>query len=241
MELNKIYNEDCIKTMEERIDPNSVDLVLTSPPYGTCKVKGSMKKHSKRYEEYDDMAKSNEEYIDWTIEIFKGFDKILKPTGIVLYNISYGSENSDLMWLLIAELIKRTNFKVADCIIWKKKSALPNNTSTNTLTRICEFVFVFCRKSEYSTFHTNKELVSTRANGQHYYSNIFNYIEAANNDETLDFHKATYSTELCRKLLVIYGVGGGGGYFVRPIHGNWNKRDSRSKRRNELYWFRDLS
>ena len=34
LELNKIYNEDCIETMK-RIPDNSIDLMLTDPPYNT--------------------------------------------------------------------------------------------------------------------------------------------------------------------------------------------------------------
>ena len=34
IELNKIYNEDCLKGAE-RIPSGSVDLILTDPPYGT--------------------------------------------------------------------------------------------------------------------------------------------------------------------------------------------------------------
>lgn len=36
MELNKIYNEDCLEGMK-RIPSGSVDLILTDPPYGTVK------------------------------------------------------------------------------------------------------------------------------------------------------------------------------------------------------------
>lgn len=32
MEINKIYNEDCLKTLA-RMEDNSVDLIITSPPY----------------------------------------------------------------------------------------------------------------------------------------------------------------------------------------------------------------
>ena len=35
IELNKIYNEDCIEGMK-RIPDNSVDCILTDPPYGTA-------------------------------------------------------------------------------------------------------------------------------------------------------------------------------------------------------------
>ena len=36
------------------------------------------------------------------------------------------------------------------------------------------------------------------------YENIQNYIEAKNNDESCPYNKATYSSDLCIKLLNIY-------------------------------------
>ena len=207
MELDKIYNEDCLKTMESLCD---IDCVLTSPPYNTSR-KGAtdLSTHQCRYEAYDDTM-TDEEYIDWTIKLFNGFDKILKPNGSVLYNMSYSSENTWLLWNLIADIQRKTNFTVADCIIWKKKSALPNNVSKNKLTRICEFVFVFCRKNEFSTFNCYKDVTSIREKtGQTMYENVFNFIEAPNNDENCPIHKAAYSTLLCRKLLSLYSSIGG--------------------------------
>ena len=38
IELNRIYNEDCLEGMK-RIPDGSVDLVLTDPPYGTTACK----------------------------------------------------------------------------------------------------------------------------------------------------------------------------------------------------------
>jgi DNA modification methylase len=110
------------------------------------------------------------------------------------------------MWLTIAEIIKQTDFIPADRIIWKKKSALPNNTSSNKLTRIVEDIFVFCRKSEIKTFNSNKKVTSVRVDRptQKYYENVFNFIEAKNNDGSCNLNKATYSSELCEKLLGIY-------------------------------------
>jgi DNA modification methylase len=93
---------------------------------------------------------------------------------------------------------------VADKLTWKKKSALPNNVSHNKLTRICEEVFVFCRKDEYKTFYANKEVSSIGKNGQTFYKPIYNFIEAANNDGSCKLNKARYSSELCVKLLNIY-------------------------------------
>ena len=131
--------------------------------------------------------------------------------------MSYGSDNTlntesvGLMWLVVAEIIKRSNFIVADRIIWKKKSALPNNTSSNKLTRIVEDIFVICRKSEIKTFMANKKVTSIRKDrpSQKYYENVFNFIEAPNNDGPCSLNKATYSSELCNKLIDIYVKPGG--------------------------------
>lgn len=201
MELNKIYNEDCLVTMQKIHD---VDCILTSPPYNTQGHHGSdMSKHQQLYEDYLDNM-TEEEYSKWTCELFSSFDKILNKDGCVLWNISYSSKQPWTLWNLIAGIQSKTNFIVADCIVWKKQSALPNNVSSNKLTRICEFIFVFCRKSELSSFNCYKGITSTRETGQKMYENVFNFIEAPNNDENCPIHKATYSSLLCRKLLLLY-------------------------------------
>lgn len=202
MELDKIYNEDCMKTMERLHD---IDCVLTSPPYNTSRKGSSLDAADVniRYDEFDD-CRPNDEYISWTNDIFNAFDKVLKPNGCILYNLSYSSENIALMWLTVASIMQNTPFTVADCIIWKKKSAAPNSESVNKLTRICEYVFVFSRKSELSTFCCYKEKGIVRPNGQQHYKNYFNFIEAPNNDENCPIHKATFSSVLCRKLLNLY-------------------------------------
>lgn len=206
MYINAIYNQDCLEGMKS-MGGGCIDLVLTSPPYNTARNHGDIKNHEMRYDVYQEQ-RSNQEYIDWTISLFNEFNRLLKQNGCVLYNISYGNENSELMWLVVAEIIKQTNFTIADTIVWKKFSALPNNVSANKLTRICEFVFVFCRKDEYNTFTTNKQLVNKSTKGQAIYENIYNLIEAKNNDETQNLNKATFSTDLVKKLLKIYGKEG---------------------------------
>lgn len=208
---NRIYNEDCFLTMK-RLNCK-VNAVITSPPYNTGgrikywsnKIVNGVRVYSqdKRYDKYLD-NKSSDEYINWTVELFEAYNTVLEKDGCVLYNISYGNESVETMWLLIAEIIKRTEFTVADCISWKKTTALPNTTSKNKLTRICEFVFVFVRKTEYLTFNTNKKVTTTSNKGQDFYDVFYNYIEASNNDGSNDLNKATYSTELVRKLLLLY-------------------------------------
>jgi site-specific DNA-methyltransferase (adenine-specific) len=180
-----------------------VDIVITSPPYNTSRV-GATDKYSSRYDLFQDF-KTDQEYIDWTCDVFNGYDKILKPNGCVLYNMSYSSEKTHLIWLVIADIIRRTNFITADCIVWKKSNAIPNNVSKNKLTRIVEYIFVFSRKSEFKTFDANKKITGRiERTNQANYENIYNFIEARNNDGSNSLNKATFSTELITKLMDIY-------------------------------------
>ena len=68
MEINKIYNEDCLEGMK-RIPDNSVDLILSDLPYGT--VKGAT--HYGNKTDWDEVVN--------TVELFNQFKRILKTRG----------------------------------------------------------------------------------------------------------------------------------------------------------------
>lgn len=200
------YNENCFDTLKKMQSKNyKVNVILTSPPYNTARCVNTERSReilNQRYDvHFDNMT--DEEYRNWTSDLFTEFDKVLAENGVILYNISYGSENPNAMWEAV-EAIRHTNFMIADTIIWKKSSALPNNTSSNKLTRITEFVFVICRKSEYKTFQANKKVKSESERGQKYYENVFNFVEAPNNDGPCKLNKATYSSDLVLFLLNLY-------------------------------------
>lgn len=213
--MSKIYYEccDCFKFMNRMIDKDfKVDIILTSPPYNTGRPSNSERSrenHEGRYDIHIDNMTAKE-YRAWWIDLFNKFDKILSKNGVVLWQVSYGNdatvntESIGLLWGGLSDVIDNTNFTIADRIVWKKASALPNNVSHNKLTRITEDIYVFCRKNEFKTFNANKTVSSVRKTGQKMYNNVFNFIEAKNNDGSCKLNKATYSSELCEKLLTIY-------------------------------------
>lgn len=213
MNINTIYNEDCFDTMKQMPD-NFVDLILTSPFYNTNKHAGNIgvlkDKHydmknlpSYMYDMHVDNM-TNEEYNEFTKNLFIVFDRVLKSNGCILYNLSYGAENTTGMFEAVNAIITETPFTIADVICWKKLNAMPNNVSPNRLTRVWEFVFVFCRNSEEHTFHMNKRMRGRRATGQANYENIPNFIVAENNDGICPYNRATYSEDLCKQLLQMY-------------------------------------
>lgn len=193
-----------------RFKEGDVSIILTSPPYNNSKhtyTELSRSRHESRYDVYIDTG-SHKDYIKWTEKLFNEFDRILCKNGVVLYNINYGTgydNTCDNLIDIIHTIITKTDFMVADIIGWKKPSALPNNTSSNKCTRIFELVFVLCRKSENKTFISNKGVKSTNEKtGQNFYENMFNFIEAPNNDGSCKLNKATFSSDLVVKLLEMY-------------------------------------
>jgi DNA modification methylase len=193
--------------MNTHINLKSIDVILTSPPYNTSRASSKSDPYSFRYDSYNDSL-CDEEYIDFICKCFDGYDRVLKTNGCVLFNVSYSSENTTLVWNLISDIQRNTNFSIADCIVWKKKCAIPNNVIQNKLTRICEFIFVLARDNEIGSFSMNKQIDSVSKKGQNIYKNVFNFIDAANNDGVCNLNKATFSTELVRKLLLMYAKKG---------------------------------
>ena len=199
-ELSELYNGDCVAIMQELVDRRiTFDKVITSPPYNIIRPSSD----DRGYDLYKD-GMTNGEYSDWIVKIFNLYDNLLNKNGCIMWNMSYGSENTTCMNLTIADILRKTNFTLADIIVWKKNCATPNNVSPNKMTRICEFVYVFCRKEEFNTFTSNKKVVSQSTTGQDIYENVFNFINAANNDESTDLNKATFSTDFVNELIDRY-------------------------------------
>ena len=203
IKLNTIYNEDCFDTMK-RMENESVNLILTSPPYNMTKRKGGYA-DTGRYDVYNDW-KTEEEYIDFTEKLFNEFSRVVTKDGVVLYNFGYSIENPALPYKLVANIVEHTDWRLVDTICWKKKSGLPFPANRCRLSRTWEFIFVFAKQISMDDFYIDKGVASvSEKTGQKYYNVFYNFIEARNNDEkTSKLNQATFSSELITKLLNLY-------------------------------------
>lgn len=212
--INKIYNMDCLDCMAYMCKNNiKADIVLTSPPYNASRgvnTELALATGQRKYDLYTD-SKTRAEYGAWLSEVFNSLDSCLAENGVILLNISYDNDtHSDCPGLdglihTLSDISNSTPFIFVDKIIWKKERSLPNNTSPNKLTRITEDVYVLSRKSEVSNYRVNKPKAGfSKRTGQAYYKSVLNYIEAKNNDGKNDLNNATYSIELCEKLLSLF-------------------------------------
>lgn len=101
--INTVVQGDCLEGMK-MIPDNSVDLVVTSPPYNL--VSGHHT-GNKKTQAYDDNLPENE-YQNWQIKILNECKRVLKSNGSILYNhknrIKNGVQFSPYEWLFKTEL-----------------------------------------------------------------------------------------------------------------------------------------
>ena len=126
MEIDRIYNEDCLETMA-RIPDNSIDLIVTSPPYNKGFYANKNAKQSKvwntlngrkiAYDSFsDDMFP--EDYEEWQKAVISECIRILKPSGSLFYN------HKDIIYKgLIVPPKWVYDFKVRQQIIWDRQSS----------------------------------------------------------------------------------------------------------------------
>jgi len=127
MELNTIYNEDCLQTMSQMPD-EFVDLVVTSPPY-------------------DNLRTYNGYCFDFEA-VAKELHRVLKPNGVIVWVVGdatvKGSESGTSFRQALHFM--DVGFKLHDTMIYEKNSlAYPASRTSNRYTQIFEFMFVLAK------------------------------------------------------------------------------------------------
>lgn len=145
-ELNKTYLGDCMKLAKELPD-NSVDLIVTSPPYADTVSYG---------DNVD--VKGPEHYVDWFLPLFHEAKRFLKDTGSFILNINDKANNGErsiYVYELVTRIVKETGLKLFDRYIWFKKSALPMTGDKRLNDRI-EYIFHFIKDSKKFKTYTDR-------------------------------------------------------------------------------------
>jgi len=141
-----ILTGDCfevIKTLED----NSVDLVITSPPYADIVNYGK-----------NISIKKPKDYCDWILPLFNEIHRVLKPSGSFILNINDNCSNglrNPFIYELIYRSQKETNLKFYDTYIWHKKNGIPNG-SKKRFRNNTEFIFHFVKNQKELKFHMDR-------------------------------------------------------------------------------------
>jgi site-specific DNA-methyltransferase (adenine-specific) len=115
---NQIHNVDVLKGLS-LLPPNSVDLIITSPPYNLGKRHHTGNIRFKSYNDYDDDMPEHI-YQQWQIEVLNECHRVLKTEGSMWYNhknrIQNGVQITPYEWLL------KTNFVIKQEVVWFNRS-----------------------------------------------------------------------------------------------------------------------
>ena len=134
MEIDKIYNEDCIAGIKERIPNESIDMVITSPPY-------------------DDLRKSKySNSVDYK-QLFKQLYRVAKQGGVIVWVVQDQVVNGGLTGTSAREelIAMDEGFLLDDDMIWRKTNPLPQ-FKAERYSRVWEHMFVFS-KGKPKTFN----------------------------------------------------------------------------------------
>lgn len=167
MEINKIYNENCLNTMS-KMKEKFIQCIITSPPYFNLRDYGSK----------DQIGIENSffDYLNNLLEVFTNAYKVLKDDGILFVNIgdTYASKKvGNIKRKTLIGIPDRFKIMMIDngwiCrsdIIWHKPNAMPSSAKdrfVNDYERI--FMFVKTEKYKFNTqYEERKTKVSSKTN-----------------------------------------------------------------------------
>lgn len=141
IEINQLYNEDCLDTMS-RMEDNVIDCTITSPPYDDIrnynnKIKGLSDEFNGYSFPFEDIAK----------ELYR----VTKDGGIVVWIVNDATHNGSetLNSFRQALFFKEVGFRMHDTMIYRKLNPMPN--AGKRYQQMFEYMFVLSKGSPKTT------------------------------------------------------------------------------------------
>ena len=144
----KLINDDCFSALK-KIPDNSIDLILTDPPYNIAQYStGNMS--------FDWRSDINNDLAEWDlnalnpVDLLPEFKRILSPTGNIFIFCSYN---------LIGEYHKvfDPEFDTFQFMVWHKTNPVPNFRKSSFLNS-CELIVSCWNKGHTWNFTTQKDM-----------------------------------------------------------------------------------
>lgn len=156
VDIDRIYNMDCVRGMQDFIDNSSIDLVVTSPPYDDLRKYGG--ESTWNFEKFKDCA----------FELFR----VLKDGGVIVWNVNDRTIDGGKSGTSFKQCLHfmELGLKLNDTMIWKKTNPMPQVRQPR-YSACFEYMFVLS-KGKPKTF--NPIMRKTKCGGQRYDSTCKN-------------------------------------------------------------------
>ena len=185
--INQVHCGDCVELMN-RMPVNSVDLVVTSPPYNLRNSTGNGLKNGSGgkwanaallngYTDSDD-AMPHEEYVKWQRSCLTAMMRVLKNHGAIFYNHKWRVQGGLLQDR--SDIVK--DFPVRQIIIWQRDGGF--NFNPGYFVPTYEVIYLIC-KPEFK--------LAPKANG---IGDVWRISPDANNP-----HPAPFPVELAQRCI----------------------------------------
>ena len=160
MDINKIYNEDCLETME-RMDDNFIDLAVTSPPYDNLRTYNN------------DIDKTWDESV-WK-PIIKELYRVTKDGGVVVWVVSDATINGSETGTSFRQALwtMECGFNLHDTMIYKQKGTGAKG-SNKAYWQSFDYMFVFS-KGKIKTVNRINDVKNTAGGKKRSHSNSKKY------------------------------------------------------------------
>lgn len=155
LELNKIYNIDVLEGLKQ-LDNESIDLIITSPPYNKAGFNGIHKKSkndfwNKTIDYNEDVmadCMDEDDYQNWQIEILNECYRVLKKDGSMFYNHKLRVKNNQASFPL--EWINKSDFIFRQLITWDRSTSV--NLDKCRYIPSTEFIFWLIKQKKNPRF-----------------------------------------------------------------------------------------
>ncbi len=131
--MTRVFQGDCKKVIEKDIDSQSVNLIVTSPPYA-----------DQRNGNYGGIHP--DQYVDWFLPKAQAFKECLAPDGSFVLNIkekALDGEKHPYVYDLVLALRRNQGWRLVDEYCWHKKNCYPGkwpNRFRDSWERLYHFV-----------------------------------------------------------------------------------------------------
>ena len=152
-----IHCGDCLEVMKS-IESDSIDLVITSPPYAQA-----------RKNTYGGIEP--EKYVKWFEPRAVEIKRIMKPTGSFILNIKENLKNRErslYVYDLVVFLKRELEFLWVEDYIWHKKNPVPCGDVKYHLKDGFERIYHFSKSMDYKFYRNNVKVKQNEENIKRY-------------------------------------------------------------------------
>ncbi len=142
------YEQGDAATLMQRIEDESIDCIVTTPPYWRRRQQGTE----------SIQARTMEDFIDGILQTMAQAWRVLKPQGSLWINMgddTTGGFVQGIPWRVVLAMIDQQGWRLVNEVVWNKTTTSPQG-SQDHLRKVHEFMFHLVKTDD---FYYNDELL----------------------------------------------------------------------------------